>query len=56
MKLQTVIDNINNTIEEKVELWEKMDDSNVGKIMKQFLEININDLTKIRDDLNKIKE
>lgn len=55
MKLQEVIDRLNNTIEGKVELKEYLERAFNGRVYARMVEINIDELKKIRDDLLSIK-
>lgn len=51
MNIQTVLKNLDNTIEGKRLMLNGINDTTYGKIMKQFIEINIDELTKIRTDV-----
>lgn len=51
MKLQEVIDNLTNTIADKEELVSKFESG----IMKQFIQINVDELKRIKEDLEKVK-
>ena len=51
MNIQTVLKNLDNTIEGKRLMLNGINDTTYGKIMKQYIEINIDELTKIRADV-----
>jgi hypothetical protein len=52
MKLQEVIDNLDNTISGKEELLSKIESG----LINQFIQINLSELRRIREDLLKVKK
>ena len=58
MTLDAVIENLNNTIDGKLELHKELSSTNsaISNVVAKFLEINIGELKVILDDLNALKE
>ena len=58
MTLDTVIENLNNTIDGKLKLHKELSSTNnaISNVVAKFLEINIGELKVILDDLNTLKE
>ena len=54
MTVTEVLQNLDRTIDGKELMLKSINDTTYGKIMRQFLEINIDELKKIRADLAKI--
>lgn len=52
MKLQEVITNLDNTISGKEELLSKIESG----LLNQFIQINLSELRRIREDLLKVKK
>jgi hypothetical protein len=55
MKLQEVIDNLNRTIEGKERLLARVSEGEFGIVVGHYVEVNLNELRRIRDDLLKVK-